>query len=69
MREYAASEAGSQRDLTPARPCLIGATMSAVVTRTQRRSILAVVAVAVLVIAVALNLSDQDSLTDSGRTG
>lgn len=43
--------------------------MSAVVTRTQRRSILAVVAVAVLVIAVALNLSDQDSLTDSGRTG
>lgn len=43
--------------------------MSAVITRTQRRSILAVVAVAVLVIAVALNVSDQDSLTASGRTG
>lgn len=43
--------------------------MSVVVTRTQRRGILAFAAVVVLVAAVALNASDQRSLTDGGRAG
>jgi len=43
--------------------------MSVVVTRTQRRSVLALAALVVLVGAVALNVSDRDSLTDRGRAG
>lgn len=43
--------------------------MSVVVTRTQRRSVLAFAALVVLVVAVALNVSDRDSLTDGGRLG
>ena len=43
--------------------------MSVVVTRTQRRSVVAFAALVVLVGAVALNVSDRDSLTDRGRAG
>jgi cytochrome c biogenesis protein CcmG/thiol:disulfide interchange protein DsbE len=43
--------------------------MSAVITRTQRRSVLAFAAVVVLMAAVALNAKDQGSLTDGGRAG
>lgn len=43
--------------------------MSVTITRTKRRSVLALTALVVLVAAIALNVSDGDSLTSSGRTG
>jgi cytochrome c biogenesis protein CcmG/thiol:disulfide interchange protein DsbE len=43
--------------------------MSLVITRAQRRSVLAFAVVVVLVAAIALNANDQGSLTDGDRPG